>query len=118
MVDIILTGSMVVLALAMIGAYCSLRKMKKAFDIACDAIASNYACFDYLKEEAEQNHDAIQYLIDRHEKHMVFTKYNLANTRLHFCMHQQAAVKAENYEDAQHFVKAISNIEELLENEQ
>lgn len=118
MVNTILSVSIFTLALAILAMYRSHRQMKKAFEVACDSIAGNYACLDWLREEADKSHDALQFLINQHDKHMIMSRYNLANTRLSFSMHQQAAVKAEDFEGAANLAQAISNIEHLLQEDE
>lgn len=117
MIDAILllsvSASIIVSVLLLI----SLRRLKRAIDKTGDAIASNYACLDYLKEEAEGSHQALQHLINRNEYHIAINKFNLSNTRLQLLMHQQYAVQNEDYENAGAFAQAISQIEELLNEE-
>lgn len=95
--------------------YASYRHFKKIINELREMIASNYACVDYLKEEADATHEALQHLINRHELHISMTKFNLAASRLQFILHQQIAIKNEKFEDAANIANAISQINRLLE---
>lgn len=104
-----------VLAIVIIACYISHRHLKKTTEDLQTMIASNYACLDYLKEEAEKTNLALQHLINRHELQIVMTKFNLSATRLQFLLHQQQAIKNEDFEGAASLATSISQIETLLE---
>lgn len=114
MIDTILLLCVVASALISILLFISQRRLKKAVDCVCENIAGTYACLDYLKEEAENSHQALQHLIDRNEYQIVINKYNLSNTRLQLMLHRQYAINNEDYEGAGSLSQAIETIEGLL----
>lgn len=90
------------------------RHVKRQMETLAEVIAGTYACLDYMKEEADHTHEAIQHLINRQGYHIAIDKFNLSASRMQFICHRNQAVQHEDYEDASQFSKAISNIEELL----